>query len=68
MTNSDSNFAPGLVDHHVLPDINFNEHCLVNTIYIPQKRNKYIYIHFLHTKSIVKKFNTDFTLNNCLIC
>ena len=28
------------------------------------KVNKHIY--FLHTKSIVKKINTDFTLNNCL--
>ena len=27
ITKSDSNFAPTFVDHHVLPDINFNGHC-----------------------------------------
>ena len=34
---SDSNFAPTFVDHHVLPDINFNGHCLINNIYISKK-------------------------------
>ena len=29
ITKSDSNFAPTFVDHHVLPDINFNGHCLI---------------------------------------
>ena len=28
ITKSDSNFAPIFVDHHLLPDINFNRHCL----------------------------------------
>ena len=28
ITRSDSNFAPTFVDHHSLPDINFNGHCL----------------------------------------
>ena len=37
ITKSDSNFAPTFVDHHVLPDINFNGHCLINNIYIPKK-------------------------------
>ena len=32
ITRSDSNFAPTFVDHHVLPDINFNGHCLINNI------------------------------------
>ena len=32
MIKSDSNFAPIFVDHHVLPGINFNGHCLVNNI------------------------------------
>ena len=37
-TKSDSNFAPTfVVDHHVLPDINFNGHCLINNIYIHEK-------------------------------
>ena len=29
-TRSDSNFTPNFVDHHVLADINFNGHCLIN--------------------------------------
>ena len=37
ITKSDSNFAPTFVDHHVLPDINVNGHCLINNIYIPKK-------------------------------
>ena len=32
ITKSDSNFAPTLVDHHALPDINFNKYCLINNI------------------------------------
>ena len=30
ITTSDSNFAATFVDHHVLPDIIFNGHCLIN--------------------------------------
>ena len=30
VTKSDSKFAPTFVDHDLLPDINFNEHCLIN--------------------------------------
>ena len=38
ITKSDSNFAPNFVNHHVLPDINFNIHCLINNnISIPKK-------------------------------
>ena len=29
ITKSDSNFAPTSVDHRVLPDIDFNGHCLI---------------------------------------
>ena len=38
VTKSVSNFAPTFVDHHLLPNINFNGHCLIkNNIYIPKK-------------------------------
>ena len=38
ITKLDSNFAPNFVNHHVLPDINFNIHCLINNnISIPKK-------------------------------
>ena len=30
ITKSDRNFAQIFVSHHVLPDINFNGHCLIN--------------------------------------
>ena len=53
VTKSDSDFAPTFVDHHVIPDINFNGHCLINNIYIHKKINKYIY--FFHSKSTIKK-------------
>ena len=34
----DSNFAPTFVDHHLLPNINFNRHCLIKkSISIPKK-------------------------------
>ena len=35
ITQSDKTFKPSFVDHHLLPDINFNEHCLINDIYVP---------------------------------
>ena len=38
ITKSDGNFAPTFVDHHSLPDINSNGHCLTkNNISIPKK-------------------------------
>ena len=54
IVTSDSHFAPTFVDHHVLPDINFNGHCLINNIYIPKKGNRSTY--FLPTNSVDKKF------------
>ena len=37
ITKSDINYAPTFVDHHLLPDINFNGHYLINNIYIPKE-------------------------------
>ena len=38
ITKSDSNFAPTFVDHHLLPDMNFNGHGLIkNNISVPKK-------------------------------
>ena len=66
ITKSDSNSAPTFVDHHVLPDIHFNGHCLIkNNISIPKKSNKSIY--FLHTKSTIKKFKHRFCIKELLI-
>ena len=30
ITKLDNNFAPTYVNHHVLPEINFNGNCLIN--------------------------------------
>ena len=38
ITKSGSNFAPTFTDHHVLPDVNFNGHCLINNnISVPKR-------------------------------
>ena len=67
ITKSDSNFAPTFVDYHLLPDMNFNGHCLVrNNISIPKK---VINLHIsctLGPSTSKKSLNTDFTLGNCL--
>ena len=61
----DSNFAPFFVDHHPLPDINFNGHCLMkNNISIPITVIN-LYISYTVGPQL-RNFNTDFTLSNCL--
>ena len=38
ITKLDSNFLPNFVDHHLLPSMNFNGHCLIkNNISISKK-------------------------------
>ena len=64
ITKSDSNFAPIFADYHVLPDITFNGHCLINNIYIPKKVIN-IYISYTLNQWL-RNLNTDFTLNNWL--
>ena len=62
---SDSNFAPSFVDHHLLPDTNFNGHCLIkNSISIPKKVIN-LYISYTLGPQL-RNSNTDFTLGNCL--
>ena len=34
ITKSDSNFVPTFVDHHSLPDANFNGDCLMKKIFL----------------------------------
>ena len=65
ITKSDSNFAPTFDDHYLLPDMNFNKHCLIkNNISIPTKViNLYISYTLGHQ---IRNVNTDFTLGNCL--
>ena len=49
ITKSGSNFAPTFTDHHVLPDVNFNGHCLINNNISIPKRVIYIYIYIYIT-------------------
>ena len=63
MTKTDNNFAPAFVDHHSLPEINFNGHCLTkNNISIP-KNVINIYISYTLGPQL-RNSNTDFTLSN----
>ena len=64
LTKSDSNFSLTFVDHHLLPETNFNGHCLTkNDISIPKKViNLYIFCTFGPQLRL-----TDFTLGNCLL-
>ena len=65
ITKSDSNFAPTFVDHHLLPDINFNGHCLIKkNISIPKKVVN-LYISYTLGPQL-RNSNTDFTLSNYL--
>ena len=65
ITKSESNFAPTFVDHHLLPDINFNGHCLIKkNISIPKKVVN-LYISYTLGPQL-RNSNTDFTLSNCL--
>ena len=65
ITKSDSNFAPTFVDHHVLPDINFNGHCLINNnVYIPKKVIN-IYISYILNQWL-RDLYTDFTSGSWL--
>ena len=65
ITKSYSNFALTFVDHHLLPDMNFNGHCLIkNNISIPKKVIN-LYISYTLGRQI-RNLNTDFTLVNCL--
>ena len=65
ITKSGSNFAPTFVNHHLLPDVNLNGHCLIkNNISIPKKVIN-LYISYTLDRQI-RNLNTDFTLVNCL--
>ena len=65
-TKSGSNFASTFADYHLLPDINFNGHCLIkNDISIP-KNVINLYISYKLNPQL-RNLNTSFTLNNCLL-
>ena len=64
ITKPDGDFVPTFLDHHLLPDINFNGHCLINNnISIPKKVIN-LYISYIQSPWL-RNLNTYFTLNNC---
>ena len=65
ITKSNSLFALTFVNHYILPNVDFNGHCLINNnISIPKKIIN-LYISYI-LKPWLRDLNTDFTLNNCL--
>ena len=65
ITRSGSNFAPNFVNRHLLPDINFNRHTLIKSIFI-HKKVMNLYISYTLGPQL-RNLNTDFTLGNLLI-
>ena len=61
ITKSDRNFLPIFLDRHVLPDINFNGHCLINNNISTPKKLINLYISYI-LNPWLKNLNTDFTL------
>ena len=64
MTESDSNFAPTFVDHHLLPDTYFNGHCLINNKFSIPKIVINLFISYTLSPWLRNLIN-DFTWNNC---
>ena len=65
VTKSDSNLAPTFVDYHLLPDTNFNGHCLIKSNISIPKNVINLYISYTLGPQL-RNLNTDFTLGNCL--
>ena len=49
VTKSNNNFAPSIVDYHVLPNIISNGHCLINNNISISKKVINIYIFLTHS-------------------
>ena len=62
ITESDNNFAPTFVDHHLLPDVSFNGHCLIKKIFISKKVTD-LYISYKLGQKI-RNLNANVTLGN----
>ena len=65
ITKSDSNFAPTFVGHHLLRDVNFDGHCLINNISIPKKVIN-LYISYTRNPQL-RKFKYRFYIRKLLI-
>ena len=47
ITKSDSRFAPTFANQYILPDVNFNGHCLINNNISTHKKVIIIYISYI---------------------
>ena len=65
MTKLGSNFAQIFVDHHLLPDINFDGHCLINNISIPKKVGNLYISYTLNLNLHIKSYTLNW-LNRCV--
>ena len=65
LIKSDRNFSSTFVDHHLLPDMSFNWHCLIKyNISIPKKVKN---LHISYTLGLQSKIlNLHFILGNYL--
>ena len=61
----DSNFAPIFVDHHSLPNINLNGHCLIKNNNSITKKVINLYMSYTLVPQL-RNSNTDFKLSNYL--
>ena len=61
ITKSCSNSASIFVDHHILPDINFNGHWLINNIISNPKNVINLCMSYILNRRL-RKLNTDSTL------
>ena len=65
ITKSDSDYAPSFVDYYVLPGINFNGHCLINSNISVPKKVINMYISYA-LGEYQRYLNTDFSIATCL--
>ena len=65
ITKSNSLFAPTFANCHILPDVNFNGHCLINNKISILEKVINIYISYI-LNQWPRDLNTDFTLDTCL--
>ena len=65
ISKSDCIFPSIFVDHHLLSDINFNGHCLINNNISITKKVIHLHISYL-LNPWIRNLNTDFTVKNCL--
>ena len=65
MPEESINFAPILVDHYLVPDMNFNGRCLITNNFSIAKNVINLYISYALGLQL-RNLNTYFTLGNCL--